>query len=639
MLYLFVLLLGLISCLIKNEQRLVSVNNFVLGFSLITYILSEALSVGGWFSINILRFVSCGVGIYFLYHLWIEKEKVNRFFKQIFKTPTITQFYVLVLLCGIGASALLYAPNNWDSNTYHLPRMVIWLQNHNLYHYPTHIFRQIYQPILSEVQLTWIYSTYGSLSLLNLQQLFFLIFSINVGFLILRLLFLKGTILFTDVAIAVLSVSSAVLEASNTKNDLVITFFILNYVYCWVLFIKEGRLNIFIFISSVALSILTKGTSYIFLTSISAGFLLILLFNGKLIKKLAIGDNFKRLLAAIGIALVLLLPFYYRNISLSGNIFCQDEKEKVFYQSESVTVKSVVSNSLKNLSVQYCPPFYFFPVYEIVQKIHHTLNLSSVDDPALNFAGFKYSTPEMKIKNYFEEDTVPNFILFITSLFVFLIAFFEYKKSNFPLWLYGTFLFVLTFIVFSAMLKWQIWHTRLLIPAFILLSLSNLFVIKNSSFYRIWLHVTFFGSCFAVFFNNQRPVLPYGKISRTFKENVFNRSYYDVLPANKNKIYNYRQFNSRFEAGGLNIGFICRNDAGVFPYMWNNRKWKNKYYFVGKITNLSGNNFQTTPNLDYIVMDARLMGEPTNKLLVQGYQMIDATSYGIILFKNPAKPG
>ncbi len=634
MIYLFILLLGLMSCLTKNDHRLIRANYFVLGFSLTTYILSEALSIGDFFSMSVLRCISWVALLFYLYQVFSKREHLNSFIKIIVKKPTATQFFVLLMLLGILVSALMFPPNNWDSNTYHLPRMIIWLQNHNIYHYPTHVFRQIYQPILSEVQLTWVYATFGPVNILNLQQFFYLIFSMVVAYIILKKLLGKKEVEFTDVAIALLSVSSAVLEASNTKNDILVTYFILNYIYCWVILIKEKRLNVFIFVTSIALSVLTKGTSYVFLSSITVGFLLILLLNRGAFRPLINIENFKRFFIGVALVLFLLFPFYYRNISLSGNIYCQDQKEKVFYQNEIITAKSVVSNSIKNISVQLCPPLNIFPIYQIVQKIHLKFNLPSINEPALNFAGFKFSIPEMKIKNYFEEDSVPNFFLFFISCLVMVSAILNFKKSGFRLWLCGIFLFLLSFVIFSAMLKWQIWHTRLLIPAFVILSLSNLIVLKNTSYYRMWLIFSIFTSSLCIVFNNQRPVIQYGKVTRTFKESVFNRSYYDVLPTNKNKIYKYREFNNRFEAGGLKIGFICRNDAGLFPYMWNNRIWNNNYYSVGKINNLSNKFTQQIPALDYIVLDGKRLNDSLNKPLLKNYQLVDVSSFGMMLFKR-----
>ncbi len=46
---------------------------------------------------------------------------------------------------------LLSPPNNWDSQTYHMARVVHWIQNGHLAHYLSHITRQHYQPPFAEM--------------------------------------------------------------------------------------------------------------------------------------------------------------------------------------------------------------------------------------------------------------------------------------------------------------------------------------------------------------------------------------------------------------------------------------------------------------------------------------------------------
>ncbi|RKI78200.1 hypothetical protein D7V83_17355 [bacterium 0.1xD8-71] len=58
------------------------------------------------------------------------------------------------ILLAIGAAvvclAILTTPNNWDSMTYHLPRIVYWAQNRSVEHYATNSIRQISSPVLAE---------------------------------------------------------------------------------------------------------------------------------------------------------------------------------------------------------------------------------------------------------------------------------------------------------------------------------------------------------------------------------------------------------------------------------------------------------------------------------------------------------
>lgn len=59
-----------------------------------------------------------------------------------------------VILVLIGAAvlylSLLTTPYNWDSMTYHLPRIAHWAQNRSVAHYATNCIRQISSPVLAE---------------------------------------------------------------------------------------------------------------------------------------------------------------------------------------------------------------------------------------------------------------------------------------------------------------------------------------------------------------------------------------------------------------------------------------------------------------------------------------------------------
>ncbi len=51
---------------------------------------------------------------------------------------------LLVVLALLATLAILAPPNNWDSMVYHMGRVVHWMQNRSVDHYPTSIDRQLY---------------------------------------------------------------------------------------------------------------------------------------------------------------------------------------------------------------------------------------------------------------------------------------------------------------------------------------------------------------------------------------------------------------------------------------------------------------------------------------------------------------
>ncbi len=76
------------------------------------------------------------------------RETCRRVWYGLKKEP----YYAILLL--IGATVLFLAlgtiPYNWDSMTYHLPRIAYWRQNRSIAHYATNCIRQISSPVLAE---------------------------------------------------------------------------------------------------------------------------------------------------------------------------------------------------------------------------------------------------------------------------------------------------------------------------------------------------------------------------------------------------------------------------------------------------------------------------------------------------------
>lgn len=61
-------------------------------------------------------------------------------------------YYGILFMIGAAvlALSLLTVPYNWDSMTYHLPRIAYWAQNRSVAHYATNCIRQVSSPVLAE---------------------------------------------------------------------------------------------------------------------------------------------------------------------------------------------------------------------------------------------------------------------------------------------------------------------------------------------------------------------------------------------------------------------------------------------------------------------------------------------------------
>lgn len=68
------------------------------------------------------------------------------------KNQTVKPEILMLCLIGLGVLFLAFctAPYNWDSMTYHLPRIMHWVQNGSVAHYATNSVRQLGSPALAE---------------------------------------------------------------------------------------------------------------------------------------------------------------------------------------------------------------------------------------------------------------------------------------------------------------------------------------------------------------------------------------------------------------------------------------------------------------------------------------------------------
>lgn len=127
--------------------------------------------------------------------------------------------------------ALRTVPYNWDSMTYHLPRIEHWMQNGSVAHYSTNIIRQLASPVLGGfVNLHVSILTQGSDRFLNLLQCFCFLTDAAIIYGIAGKL--KCAPLFRFIAsLLFLSMPIAFAEAVTTQVDLFSTLWLLIFVY------------------------------------------------------------------------------------------------------------------------------------------------------------------------------------------------------------------------------------------------------------------------------------------------------------------------------------------------------------------------------------------------------------------------
>ena len=156
----------------------------------------------------------------------LDSQRANRRGARGIALAAATATLLLVLL----AVGLVAAPNNFDSMTYHLPRVMHWLQNGSVAHYPTTATRQNMLPPLAEFMLAHVVALTGSDRFVHVVQWAALVGCVTAGSLTARQ-FGCGAWGQALAGLFAATLPMAVLQATSTKNDLVAAFFLLSALY------------------------------------------------------------------------------------------------------------------------------------------------------------------------------------------------------------------------------------------------------------------------------------------------------------------------------------------------------------------------------------------------------------------------
>ncbi|MCL1947598.1 MAG: hypothetical protein FWF51_10700, partial [Chitinivibrionia bacterium] len=547
----------------KTKQMYEAFVKTLLFYSMFIVFTTEILSF-----FKILKFgVILTVWLLFLcvqLYVYLSKNKRMEFgFPKTINFNFETRVLLLILAVTFFIAAI-YPPNNWDSMTYHIPRIEHWIQNESVEHYETSNLRQTLSAPFAEFVIMHGRILSGGDSLMNLVQWFAFIFSLAIIYRILNMFGIdKRNSIYGILFFA--TTPMAILQASSTQTDLVEALFILILAERLLTWKKEYNvLTAFEFGIALGLAVLAKGTAYPIALIFVVVFALISL---KHFKQRIIGA----ILAAF-IAFSINFCHYSRNYIAYGEPLgkhggtVSDFKLNSFLASFPAHIYincgvPIPNNLFSNISNKY---------YEILG-----IDTSKV---------FHYGNPKSNgIKDFvkFHEDTAKNPVqmLIILILGIVLIANKKYKCYCF-----FSVIVVSAWFVFIYCIPWQPWITRLQLPLFALSAPMFGFwcsQTKEKRLANIILVIMVIISVLPLIRNQSRPVIK-SLYSDRFKP-IFN---------NKNEMF-YKNFkNAVSEIDRLkikNLGIIIGSDSWEYPlfaYNYKNPRPKITHilsYDLGKI--------------------------------------------------------
>lgn len=405
------------------------------------------------------------------------------------KVTVIATFLILILTL---MTALVSAPNNWDAMVYHLPRVMHWIQQQSVAHYPTHETRQLTLVGGAGYWVTHMYLLSGSDRFSNLVQwLAFVGCIVNVSLLAQNLADRSAAWL---AALVCSTIPMAIMQAATPQTDLIagcwllaVAYFVLvverptdsssqltpSYSQPWHQFFSHraglSRPQWLWITVALALAIVTKPTNWVFALPL-LGILWLRGWEYTQNQELKGFNGFLQSLGqsiAVGIAsLSLTIPSLWRNYQTFGSVFGDLGKQT---GNAVIGLRPLLSHALKTLAINLPIP----GLWRAVDWLHtHILRLS-VADSRFNLGLTPLADPNSGTGEALVKVVAPHedFVgyplhLLLLGIAIIAIAFWQARRSV-PV---DRRVYLLIFAVgfnllsFWFLFKWQPWENRLLLP-------------------------------------------------------------------------------------------------------------------------------------------------------------------------------
>jgi 4-amino-4-deoxy-L-arabinose transferase-like glycosyltransferase len=536
----------------------------VLFFGVLVVLSTEIL---GLFNLlnrtSILILWSCIIGISLInFFIYVESVSVDQYKKN--KPQNLTLFLelslLLILLITIFV-AIMYPPNTWDSMTYHMPRVMHWIQNQNVDFYETSNIRQLIMPPFSEYVILHLQLLTKGDYLANLVQWFSMFSSLIVVSLITKEFGGSKNAQLLSAFICA-TIPMGILQSSSTQTDFVASLWIVMVAYFLIKYLNTNNFKYILgFAVALSLGILTKATTYIFAFPFCVWLFLYIVKKNR--------THFFGLLILPAIILLLNFGHFSRNYDLYENLL-GTHTENTQITNEKFNFPVTVSNVTRNLSLNFAVPSITVneKTTDIVIKILERFDLS-VNKSVNTYGG------EFYIPFSFYESTAPNSIhLFILILVIFLLLL---TRKLTRLSCFYLLSIVAGFLLFSIILKWQPYGNRLMLPLFVLLSsfLGFSFVKLESkilSFFFMFLLLIY--AMPYLFMNKSRPLVgtlshnnsgSYTFLAAPVWTSIRNELYFIRRP---NLYKSYKEITSKINNNDCeSIGLIMGNDDWEYP-LW-----------------------------------------------------------------------
>ncbi len=365
-----------------------------------------------------------------------------------------------LLVALVGITALIAPPGSIDVMAYHLPRVAMWINNHNVGFFPTANYAQLIYGAFAEYSIMHTMLLWGNDRLANMIQFVsFVGCAIAVSYIV-RVF---GGNRRSQVLAALLSLSipEGVLEASGAMNTYSGAFWIATTTAFLLAWNEDASwLNTICVGLAAGLAIFTKGTTYIILPFI----VLVCWWMGSRVSRILF---LKRAVIFLVLILAINAPQYLRNYEFDGSpLGVPLNYGEVHLTVQGIGMRSIAANILRNISFHVGTPVDSVNVKigSVFRGAMRMMGVDPDDTRQMNWPGEKFvvnhtSFNEMLAGNPF------HFLLLLTALGLLFVNF--KLPANRPMIWYSLGL-VAAFVAFSAIIKWHRWSNRFELCFFVL---------------------------------------------------------------------------------------------------------------------------------------------------------------------------
>lgn len=369
---------------------------------------------------------------------------------------------------GMIALAFLTVPYNWDSMTYHLPRVAYWAQNQSVAHYATNVVRQVASPPFHEFICLELYILSGKRDFLfNTIQCSAFLTNAWLIYEISRKLgcgekFCKiGVLVFFSTPIAFG-------EALTTQNDNLACMFLL--IFCWHLMdflhidkkIEDDKATcgkVWILSACIGLGYLTKPN-----VCIGMAILAFVLLVFCIIRKDSIVKLIKLLLLSATVIGLVLFPEIARNIQTFGTVFPTITGPRQIVGT--LEPRYLLVNLLKNFTFNLPTGFIINSEGMLVSLVNNFAVLIGVDINASSISedGRAFYLTRANLGH----DTAVNPAVLYIFIFSLIWCFVRKKQTDRKQQIYTYIVFCL-FIIMCMIVRWEPFVSRYMLPYLALL--------------------------------------------------------------------------------------------------------------------------------------------------------------------------